>query len=71
VWKDAIGATDYLRDLVSIFDSFHWSWTYYAFRENAYPHSDLELEGGRETRSDTPLFEVVRSRFRSVSPRAP
>lgn len=63
VWKDAIGATDYLRDLVSIFGSYRWSWTYYAFRKDTYPHSDLELEGQRETRSDTPLFDIVRSQF--------
>jgi endoglucanase len=63
VWKDAIGAQTYLRDITDLFEEFGWSWTYYAFREDAFPHVDLELEGELKQRTETPLFKIVRSKF--------
>jgi hypothetical protein len=63
-WADAIGAETYLQDVTGLADEFGWSWTHYSFRENAFPHDDLELEGHLKIRADTALFEIVRRKFR-------
>lgn len=63
-WKDAIGANQYLKDVVELLDEYGWSWTYYAFREDSYAHVDLELANHLEKRAYTPLFEIVADQFR-------
>lgn len=59
VWKDAIGARQYLKDITDLLNDYGWSWTYYAFREDAYSHADLELEGHLKERKPTGLFKII------------
>ncbi len=37
------GATQYLSDLIEIFDGEGWHWAFYAFREDVWPAMDYEL----------------------------
>jgi len=63
VWPDAVGAETYLKDVTDLVNDYGWSWAHYSFREDAFPHADLELEGHRKARSDTPIFEILRRQF--------
>jgi len=61
VWKDAQGAEQYLRDVLSLFSGMGWSWAYYAFREQGWENADLE-KGPADPETKKPiLFEVLRS----------
>ncbi|NES20651.1 MAG: cellulase family glycosylhydrolase [Symploca sp. SIO3E6] len=64
--REARGATRYLQDLISIFNEHGWSWTAYAFREEAWDAMDYELGddfSNMLNRSSNPLFEVLSQHF--------
>lgn len=41
------GATEYLRDLIDIFEERGWHWAFYGYREDEWPAMDYELGTGR------------------------
>jgi hypothetical protein len=75
------GAIDYLKDVVSRLEERRYHWAFYAFRENVWDGMDYELgtdglpweywqaqergENPVPSRSDTPLFDVIKSRLGS------
>jgi endoglucanase len=60
VWKDAKGADQYLRDVLSVFLDHGWAWTCYAFRETGWENADLE-KGPVDPKTQAPvLFDIIR-----------
>ncbi len=43
VYRNALGAAQYLEDLIAIFNKNGWHWAYYSFREDAWDKMDYEL----------------------------
>jgi hypothetical protein len=41
------GATDYLRDLIALFEERGWHWAFYGYREDEWDAMDYELGTGR------------------------
>lgn len=64
VWRRATGADLYLSDLLGIFQEYGWSWSYYAFRENDWDVTDLELQGSDPIRKMTELFKILAIAFK-------
>lgn len=43
VFRDAPGASQYLKDIIKILNEYHWHWAFYSFREDVFPKMDYEL----------------------------
>lgn len=64
VWREADGADQYLRDVLSIFTAMGWPWAYYAYREEGWDNADLE-KGPLDPFTLRPvLFDLIRTHFR-------
>ncbi len=48
----APGAADYLKDLIDIFEEYHWDWSYHAFRE--WPGWSVEYSDDPEVNTPVP-----------------
>jgi hypothetical protein len=47
VVRTHVGAEEYLRDLIAIFEARRWHWAFYGYREDEWPAMDYELGTGR------------------------
>ncbi|XHT80048.1 cellulase family glycosylhydrolase [Bacillus cereus] len=68
------GATQYMQDLISIFNQKGWHKSFYAFREDTWTGMNYELgtgkikwdEEGKPMPQDNSLWEVIKKRFTST-----
>jgi hypothetical protein len=70
ICREVPGATQYLADLIDIFDSFGWGWCAYAFRDDAWDAMDYEL--GTSLKSmfrieDSPVINVIAARMQRAA----
>lgn len=61
VWREAHGASLYLKDLLEIFKQMGWSWTYYSYREKGWNNVNLELEDEFGKKGE--LFKIIKPQF--------
>lgn len=70
------GAKEYLSHLIDIFNTNHWHWAFYSFREDCWDSMDYELGSGKlsweyweaieqktsldKFRKDNPLFDAIK-----------
>lgn len=45
--RHGAGAEVYLKDLITVFNAYHWHWAFYSFREDEWDIMDYELGAGR------------------------
>jgi len=58
----AVGAAQYLKDCIEIFESFGWDWSYHSFRE--WDGWNLEMENG--IAKDKPIKSIVNTDRKNV-----
>ncbi len=58
----AKGADQYVQDLISIFDEYHWSWTYFSYK--GYPLWDPSNDKAYKKRSEKYLGNLDTARWR-------
>jgi dTDP-4-amino-4,6-dideoxygalactose transaminase len=69
VYRKCKGGCDYLRDVMTVLNENGWSWTLYAFRENAwdgmdYEYGSLDLYNIFRHTTGNELFEVIQKEFK-------
>ena len=62
VWREALGADLYLKDVLSIFEEMGLSWTYYSYREQGWDNVNLERTDAVGKKGT--LFEIIKPYFR-------
>ncbi len=61
----AIGAENYLRDCIELFEEYGWDWTYHAFREApTWDVEKTEQNGKHFSAADTPRKQILLNAFK-------